>query len=162
MENAPAPARALLERYATSAPRYTSYPTAVDWARDFDAERYPDLLRKAASSDEPLSLYAHLPFCAELCLFCGCNVVVSRSASRVDRYIDALEKEIAFVAASGIGRRAVSQYHWGGGTPTQLTLAQMQRVQTALSAAFRFAPDAEIAVEVDPRVTTREHVRWLA
>jgi len=162
MENAPAPARALLERYATSAPRYTSYPTAVDWARDFDAERYPELLGRAAGSDEPLSLYVHLPFCAELCLFCGCNVIVSRNHDRMDRYIDALEREIACVAASGIGRRAVRQYHWGGGTPTQLSLAQMQRVQAMIAGAFRFAPDAEIAIEVDPRVTTREQVRWLA
>lgn len=162
MTETPSPARALLERYATSAPRYTSYPTAVDWTKDFDAARYPELLATAARSSEPLSLYVHLPFCAELCLFCGCNVVVSRSRERADRYVDALEKEIAFVASSGIGKRAVGQYHWGGGTPTQLTLAQMQRVQRAIAGAFRFADGAEIAVEVDPRVTTRDQVRWLA
>ncbi len=156
------PARALLERYATSAPRYTSYPTAVDWSKDFDAARYPDLLARAATSTEPLSLYVHLPFCAEMCLFCGCNVVVSRSRERADRYVDALEREIAFVAASGIGRRAVSQYHWGGGTPTQLSLEQMARVQKAITGAFHFALDAEIAIEVDPRVTTADQVRWLA
>lgn len=162
MTTAPSPARALLQRYATSAPRYTSYPTAVDWSKDFDPAGYPGLLRTAAASTEPLSLYVHLPFCAELCLFCGCNVVVSRSRPRMDRYLDALEHEIASVAESGIGRRAVSQYHWGGGTPTQLSLEQMQRVQRLISKAFHFAPDAEIAIEVDPRVTTKDQVRWLA
>ncbi len=162
MNHAPSPARALLERYATSAPRYTSYPTAVDWTKDFDATRYPDLLRGAAASTDSLSLYVHLPFCAEMCLFCGCNVVVSRSRERADRYIDALEREIEFVAASGIGRRPVRQYHWGGGTPTQLTLEQMQRVQRAITRAFTIADDAEVAIEVDPRVTTRDQIRWLA
>ncbi len=162
MTIAPSPARALLQRYATSAPRYTSYPTAVDWSKDFDPARYPDLLRTAATSTEPLSLYVHLPFCAELCLFCGCNVVVSRSRPRMDRYLDALEREIESVGASGIGGRAVSQYHWGGGTPTQLSLEQMQRVQRLVAQTFHFAPDAEIAIEVDPRVTTRDQVRWLA
>lgn len=162
MTTAPSPARALLQRYATSAPRYTSYPTAVDWDKDFDPTRYGELLRTAAASDEPLSLYVHLPYCAELCLFCGCNVVVSRSRDRADRYLDALEREIEFVAASGIGRRLVSQYHWGGGTPTQIKLDQMKRVHAAVAKAFRFAPDAEIAIEVDPRVTTRDQIQWLA
>ncbi|MBL8862333.1 MAG: oxygen-independent coproporphyrinogen III oxidase [Planctomycetes bacterium] len=162
MHPSPSPARALLERYATSAPRYTSYPTAVDWSRDFDGARYPELLERAARSPEPLSLYVHLPFCAELCLFCGCNVVVSRSAQRMERYVSALEREIEQVAAGGIGARPVRQYHWGGGTPTQLPLALMERVQRAITNVFRIASDAEVAIEVDPRVTTPEQVRWLA
>ena len=155
--------RELLARYATSAPRYTSYPTAADWSKDFDGARYPDLLAQAArSSSEPLSVYAHLPFCAELCLFCGCNVIVSRSETRMETYVAALEQELAFVRKSGIGRRPVHQYHWGGGTPTQLTLAQMERVQAAFRSTFELSADAEVAVEVDPRVTTREKVEWLA
>jgi oxygen-independent coproporphyrinogen-3 oxidase len=152
----------LLAKYATSAPRYTSYPTAVDWASTFDAGRYPELLRAAAPKEEPLSVYVHLPFCAELCLFCGCNVVVSRNAQRMEAYVDRLVREFAFVQESGIGRRAVRQYHWGGGTPTQLPLALMERVQAAFEDAFDLAPDAEVAIEVDPRVTTREQIAWLA
>ncbi len=157
-----AAARGLLEKHATNAPRYTSYPTAVDWTREFDAESYPALLARAASSDEPLSLYVHLPFCAKMCLFCGCNVVVSKSVSRIDAYLERLEKEFDFVGASGIGRRKVRQCHWGGGTPTQLSVAQMERVQRAFERNFELARDAEVAIEVDPRVTTREQVAWLA
>lgn len=154
--------RDLLQKYATSAPRYTSYPTAVDWSKDFDPTRYPELLTQASRSPEPLSVYVHLPFCAELCLFCGCNVIVSRSATRMDKYLDALEREFAFVGSRGVGARAVRQYHWGGGTPTQLSVAQMERVQAAFRRVFTLTDDAEVAVEVDPRVTTREKVAWLA
>jgi oxygen-independent coproporphyrinogen-3 oxidase len=154
--------RELLTRYATSAPRYTSYPTAADWSKDFDGTRYPEFLARAAQSRDPLSVYVHLPFCAELCLFCGCNVIVSRSETRMDAYVSVLEKEFAFLRASGIGRRSVRQYHWGGGTPTQLSIEQMERVQNAFRSTFTLDADAEVAVEVDPRVTTREKVEWLA
>jgi oxygen-independent coproporphyrinogen III oxidase len=154
--------REMLEKYATSAPRYTSYPTAVDWDKDFDPSRYPSLLERAAASREPLSVYVHLPYCAELCLFCGCNMVVSRSAKRIDAYLDALEKEFATVRASGVGTRPVRQYHWGGGTPTELSIAQIERVHGFFSKTFRLAPDAEVAIEVDPRVTSRAQVELLA
>jgi oxygen-independent coproporphyrinogen-3 oxidase len=154
--------RELLTKYATSAPRYTSYPTAVDWSKDFDPTLYPDLLERASSSHEPLSVYVHLPFCAELCLFCGCNVIISRSRPRMDTYLDALEREFAFVAARGVGARKVRQYHWGGGTPTQMSIAQLERVQAAFNRAFTLDSDAEIAIEVDPRVTTKEQIAWLA
>jgi oxygen-independent coproporphyrinogen III oxidase len=162
MSTPPIVPKALLEKYATSAPRYTSYPTAVDWAKDFDPARYPELLAKASKSDTPLSVYVHLPYCAELCLYCGCNVVISRSESRMQGYVDHLVREFEFVRASGIGRRPVRQYHWGGGTPTQLSLELMARVQDAFERTFHLAPDAEVAIEVDPRVTTREQIVWLA
>ncbi len=154
--------RELLVKYATSAPRYTSYPTAVDWSKDFDPTRYPELLARAAQQQGPLSVYVHLPFCAELCLFCGCNMIVSSAVSRIDSYLDALEQEFEFVGRSGVGRRAVRQYHWGGGTPTQLDLAQIERVQRCFSKHFHFSEDAEVGIEVDPRVTSREQVRLLA
>lgn len=154
--------RSLLEKYATSAPRYTSYPTAVDWSKDFDPTRYPALLAKAAADRSPLSVYVHLPFCAELCLFCGCNVVISRSRARMDAYLDRLVVEFETVRRSGIGARKVRQYHWGGGTPTQLSIEEMQRVHAAFTRTFELADDAEIAIEVDPRVTTREQIELLA
>ena len=154
--------RELLEKYATSAPRYTSYPTAVDWSKDFDPTRYPKLLERAAQSKEPLSVYVHLPFCAERCLFCGCNVVISRSENRMKAYVDQLVREFELVRASGIGARPVRQYHWGGGTPTQLPLEMMKRVQDAFERTFTLSGDAEVALEVDPRVTTVEQVAWLA
>ena len=154
--------RELLTKYATNAPRYTSYPTAVDWSKEFEGSAYPELLAQAATRSGPLSVYVHLPFCAELCLFCGCNMVVSRNVSRIDDYLDCLEIEFETVGKSGVGSRVVRQYHWGGGTPTQLTLEQIERVQRAFSRWFRFSSDAEVGLEVDPRVTTREQIRLLA
>jgi oxygen-independent coproporphyrinogen-3 oxidase len=154
--------RTLLEKYATSAPRYTSYPTAVDWSKDFDPRRYPSLLTNASHASSPLSVYVHLPFCAELCLFCGCNVVISRNRARMDAYLDRLVTEFDTIKRSGIGTRPVRQYHWGGGTPTQLSLEQMQRVHAAFTSTFTLAPDAEVAIEVDPRVTTRDQIELLA
>jgi oxygen-independent coproporphyrinogen-3 oxidase len=154
--------RQMLEKYATSAPRYTSYPTAVDWSKDFDPTRYPKLLAKAANDPGPLSVYVHLPFCAELCLFCGCNVVISRNRDRMQAYLDRLMVEFETVRQSGIGRRKVRQYHWGGGTPTQLALDQMEQVHAAFAETFELAPDAEVAIEVDPRVTTRAQIELLA
>ena len=162
MNRIPAASHGLLEKYATSAPRYTSYPTAVDWSGSFDPARYPRLLERVAGSGQPLSVYVHLPFCRELCLFCGCNVVISRNAERYDAYLDRLETEFATLRASGIGARAVRQYHWGGGTPTQLDLARLERVQAAFERTFRLDEDAEVAIEVDPRVTTREQIAFLA
>jgi oxygen-independent coproporphyrinogen-3 oxidase len=152
----------LLRRYATNAPRYTSYPTAVDWDKGFDPSRYPALLQRAASAEGPLSVYVHIPFCPERCLFCGCNVVITRNVERVEAYLRRLEREFERVAASGVGRRPVRQYHWGGGTPTQLDLGQIERVQAAFSRAFTLAGDAEVAIEVDPRITSTEQIELLA
>jgi oxygen-independent coproporphyrinogen III oxidase len=162
MGSTPPIPRAFLEKYSTSAPRYTSYPTAVDWTKGFDPARYPALLEKAAGETGPLSVYVHLPFCRELCLFCGCNVVISRNTGRYDAYLDRLEAEFATVRASGIGARRVRQYHWGGGTPTQLDLDRLERVQAAFEETFELEDDAEVAIEVDPRVTTRDQVAFLA
>ena len=153
----------LLERYRTSAPRYTSYPTAVDWQKEtFDPTRYPDHLRASAeASDAPLSLYVHLPFCAEMCLFCGCNVVITRKEERVARYLDHLRLEFERVLATGIGRRPVHQLHWGGGTPTHLSPQQLREVFGMIRSGFELTADAEVAIEVDPRVTTAEHLQAL-
>lgn len=158
----------LLERYATSAPRYTSYPTAVDWEKDpekaFDPEQYPARLAAAADArpDEALSLYTHVPYCAELCLFCGCNVQISRSDERRERYLDAVEAELACLEGTGIGRRKVQQFHWGGGTPTSLTPKQLERLFRSITSRFELEAGAEVSLEVDPRVTTHEQVDVLA
>ena len=158
----------LLERYATSAPRYTSYPTAVDWETDpgkaFDPADYPARLAAAADArpDDALSLYTHVPYCAELCLFCGCNVQISRSDERRERYLGAVEAELARLEETGIGRREVQQFHWGGGTPTSLSPSQLERLFSAITSRFDLAAGAEVSIEVDPRVTTLEQVDVLA
>lgn len=146
-------------RFSGPGPRYTSYPTVPAWSEAFGPEQAGQALARAAETrDEPLSLYVHLPFCARLCLFCGCTVEITRRADRVERYLDALELEIAAVAERLGARRRVSQLHWGGGTPTHLDVAQIRRVHGALARHFRFDPGAEISIEVHPHVTTFEQV----
>lgn len=155
----------LLHRYNVPGPRYTSYPTAPVWREDFTPADYEAVLRESGSDENPapLSLYVHLPFCEKLCYFCGCTVVITgtRHALEAD-YLDSLEKEIDWVAdRAGAGRQVV-QFHLGGGTPTYFTPERLRRLGRKFRDRFAFAPDAEIGVEVDPRVTTREHLLTLA
>ena len=147
----------VLAKYDRPGPRYTSYPTAVEFHESFTPARYLEKLEEASRKpDEPLSLYIHLPFCRARCSFCGCNVIITRKEGVADAYLDQLEREIALVAERLGKRTKVVQYHWGGGTPTYLDLAQMRRVWDAIASRFTFEPGAEIAIEVDPRVTSRE------
>jgi oxygen-independent coproporphyrinogen-3 oxidase len=143
-------------------PRYTSYPTAVEFTGDFDQAAYLGKLDEAAAAaDEPLSLYVHLPFCQARCSFCGCSVIVTEKRFVAARYLEYLHREIAMVAERLRGRRRVVQYHWGGGTPTYLEPAQMVALHDAVTRHFDVAADAECAIEVDPRVTTLEQIDLL-
>jgi oxygen-independent coproporphyrinogen-3 oxidase len=150
-----------LAKYNTPGPRYTSYPTAPVWNDNFgvaDLERAYD---EADAEGTPLSLYMHLPYCESLCLFCACNVVITKDHSVVPPYLARLEKEIERVARHVSRKREVVQFHWGGGTPTYLTPAQMEQLFGYARERFTFAADAEIGIEVDPRVTSREHLETL-
>lgn len=139
---------ALIQKYNYSGPRYTSYPTALEFSSDFSE---PDFLQAIARYPErPLSLYIHIPFCHKLCYFCGCNKIVTRQQHKADQYLDALEQEIIHRAPLFSGRN-VSQMHWGGGTPTYLTKAQITRLVGLLRQHFQFNDDAEVSIEVDPR-----------
>ena len=139
---------ALIQKYNYSGPRYTSYPTALEFSSDFSES---DFLKAIARYPErPLSLYIHIPFCHKLCYFCGCNKIVTRQQHKADRYLDALEQEIIHRAPLFSGRY-VSQMHWGGGTPTYLTKSQITRLVGLLRQYFQFNDDAEISIEVDPR-----------
>jgi oxygen-independent coproporphyrinogen-3 oxidase len=154
----------LLRRYNVQGPRYTSYPTAPMWRREVTPADYAGILAEsaAAPSPAPLSLYVHLPFCEKLCYFCGCTVVItgSRHVPETD-YLELLEREIDWVAErAGSGRQAV-QLHWGGGTPTYFPPALLDRLARRIFERFAFTADAEIGVEVDPRVTTAEHLEAL-
>lgn len=152
----------MLAKYDRPGPRYTSYPTAIEFHEEFGPKRYMEKLEEASQKPgEPLSLYVHLPFCRERCTFCGCNVIVTQKQGVASAYIDDLEREIEIVAAHLGKRRELVQYHWGGGTPTYLSLDEMKRVWNALAKQFTFAPGAEIAIEVDPRVTTRRQAELL-
>lgn len=154
--------RELLEKHDKPGPRYTSYPTAPMWRPDFgDVQYRAALARAAALPGEPLSVYFHLPFCWERCLFCGCNVVISKKHEVSDTYLGYLYREVAMGAEALGGRTMVKQMHWGGGTPTYLDCGQMEALFAETARHFTFAADAEIALEADPRVTTREQLRLL-
>jgi len=152
----------LLERYDRPGPRYTSYPTAVEFHGGVTSDVYVQRLERLnRAANEPLSMYMHLPFCEHRCSFCGCNVVITPHREVASRYLDAVEKEIDLLASQLPDRRTVSQMHWGGGTPTYYTPAQLSRVHDKIRSHFSFTPDAEIGVEVDPRVTSFEHLETL-
>ncbi|MGE0711791.1 MAG: oxygen-independent coproporphyrinogen III oxidase [Planctomycetota bacterium] len=154
----------LLARLSRPGPRYTSYPTAnVFDERTGPAEQAAALARTGASG-RPISLYVHLPFCRSLCHYCACNVVVSQKRGIASSYLDALELEVGLVSAALGARPHVSQLHLGGGTPTFLDCAELRRLHGILAAAFdlELEPGDERAVEVDPRVTTREQLATLA
>ncbi len=152
----------LLRRYDRPGPRYTSYPTAVEFNSVFDADRYRQhLAAAAAATDDPLSLYLHLPFCEERCTFCGCMVVITKKREVAARYLDYLKRELAMLGDALGGRRRVVQYHWGGGTPTYLSVDQIADLQAAVAAQFDFDAGAEVGIEVDPRVTSFEQLDLL-
>jgi oxygen-independent coproporphyrinogen-3 oxidase len=157
----------LLRRYNVQGPRYTSYPTAPMWRQDLAPEDYGKILARSDEGDSPapLSLYAHLPFCERLCYFCGCTVVITGSRHVPEsEYLDVLEREIDWVAqrVDPSRRRPVVQLHWGGGTPTYFPPELLERLARRMFDRFAFAPDAEIGIEVDPRVTTPEQLEALA
>ena len=139
----------LVARYDGRVPRYTSYPTAPHFTPAVGAATYAEWLQ-AMPADTTLSLYLHVPFCDRLCHYCGCNTTVVRLDSARRAYAALLEREIGRVAAL-IGRRApVSHVHWGGGTPTSLPGDCLTAIMTRIRSAFAVAPDAEIAIELDP------------
>jgi oxygen-independent coproporphyrinogen III oxidase len=153
----------ILDRYNVAGPRYTSYPTAPEWLDSFGPSDHEQALKQ--SNDvrpiRPLSLYMHLPFCDRLCLFCGCNVVINKNHDVLIPYLEKLEWEIDQISQKIDKSRPVIQFHWGGGTPTYLNAAQMERLFLYAKERFHFAPDAEIGVEVDPRVTREDHLRTM-
>lgn len=153
----------LLDRYNVPGPRYTSYPTAPEWSASFGAAEFASALDTSneGSPAAPLSLYVHVPFCESLCLFCGCNVLIRRDHSVARPYLERIREEIRRVTAHLDPSRPVRQLHWGGGTPTYLAPEQIEALFEPIRESFTFDPDAEIGVEIDPRVTTEAHVRAL-
>ncbi|MCP4659160.1 MAG: oxygen-independent coproporphyrinogen III oxidase [bacterium] len=153
-----------LRRFDKPGPRYTSYPTAVEFHDALGDEDYRSRLAAVDDKDpqRPLSLYVHLPFCRERCRFCACNVVATPQARVAVKYLDYLKREIDMVAALLPRRRLLAQLHWGGGTPTYFTPEQLAGLFHHLGGYFRLQDGAEVAVEVDPRITTREHLEVLS
>lgn len=144
----------LLEKYASATvPRYTSYPPVPHFRSGFPATTYREWL-SALDPARPLSLYIHVPFCRELCWYCGCNMKLAARYEPVAAYVEALTKEIALVAGALPDRLTVSHLHFGGGTPTALEPGDLARVMAAICDRFDVAADAELAIESDPRTLT--------
>jgi oxygen-independent coproporphyrinogen-3 oxidase len=152
---------ALLEKYNRPGPRYTSYPTAPVWKDDFGPADFEEYCERAEQRATPVSLYMHLPFCESLCLFCACTVSIQKDKRVAIPYLATLKREIDHVAQHVSRKRPVIQFHWGGGTPTYLSPAQMEDLFSYTRERFAIAPDAEVGIEVDPRVTSREHLETL-
>ncbi len=146
-------------RYNRPGPRYTSYPTAPVWTDAFGPKDFEDAIAAADKKRSFVSLYMHLPFCESLCLFCACNVVIQRNKGVTPPYLAILKKEVDRIARGVSRDRHVAQFHWGGGTPTYLSPEQIEDLFTYTKERFTFAPDAEIGIEVDPRVTTPAHMK---
>jgi oxygen-independent coproporphyrinogen-3 oxidase len=151
----------LIAKYDRAVPRYTSYPTAPHFSTAIDGGVYAGWLR-ALPEDAALSLYLHVPFCASLCRFCACHTTVVNRPEPLELYGETLKGEIDLVATMIGGRRAVRHIHWGGGTPTQLPADTMLAVMRRLRTRFDVAPDAEIAVEIDPRTLRDDSLAALA
>lgn len=145
--------------YATrTAPRYTSYPTAPHFSTKVGPDEQADWLN-ALDPRDPVSLYLHVPFCRQVCWYCGCNMKLASKDKPIHDYAAMLAREVQLVADHLPQRMKVSHLHWGGGTPTALTPSDLEKVMDAVRAQFDVADDAELAIESDPRTLTDEMIR---
>jgi oxygen-independent coproporphyrinogen-3 oxidase len=155
----------LVRKYDGFGPRYTSYPTADRFTSAFGAADLVAELtarRDAPREPQPLSLYVHLPFCDTICYYCACNKVITKDHGRSAKYIRYLGREIGIVGALLDGTSPVRQLHWGGGTPTFLSVEEMTELTRLLRGSFRFDDAAECSIEIDPRKITAGTVAVLA
>ena len=147
-----------LRAYATrTVPRYTSYPTAPHFHDGVTAREYSGWLA-GLDPATPVSLYLHVPYCRQLCWYCGCNMKLAAKREPIARYAETLMREIGLVAGHLPERMAISHLHWGGGTPTALEPGDLARAMDAVRGHFDVAPDAELAIESDPRTLTDEMI----
>ena len=153
----------LVRKYDQSGPRYTSYPTADRFHEAFGPADYVQALitRRETRPRDPLSLYVHVPFCNTLCFYCACNKVITKDHGRSAKYIRYVAREVDIVASILESDAPVAQLHLGGGTPTFLARDEMSSLVGHLRGAFRFAPDAEVSIEVDPRKVDAATIAFL-
>lgn len=149
-------------KYLTMAvPRYTSYPTAPHFSDAIGADDYRDWL-SSLDALKPLSIYLHVPFCRQLCWYCGCNMKLASRYGPVEAYVETLMREIDLLVAHLPARMPVSHLHFGGGTPTALSPDDLARIMARIHRNFDIGEDAELAIEGDPRTLSREMVRRIA
>ena len=151
----------LLKKYDRPGPRYTSYPPAPAFSKDFGPDDYKDAIVEN-NKENPmnvLSLYFHIPFCDTLCYFCGCNMLVTHNRATIRKYLDYLKREVEMVCEFLSSGRKVTQLHWGGGTPSYLNPDEIKELGGFINERFEFVDDPEVGVEIDPRGLTYEHMR---
>lgn len=151
----------LIQKYNRPVPRYTSYPTAPHFHEGVGASTYAGWLAEVPT-DQPLSVYAHIPFCDSMCWFCGCHTKITARYAPVRSYVDVLVQEIALVRRALGGPRPLAHLHFGGGSPSLLQPAEIDALGAALTEAFPAAPGAELAVEFDPRDLSDETIAAFA
>lgn len=151
----------LVRRMSAPVPRYTSYPTAPHFSSSVGSSEFADGLSRLTPS-QALSLYVHIPFCAQLCWYCGCNTKATRNTDTIQHYLEHLLTEILKVAALVPGDRPSSHIHWGGGSPNSLSAAQIRTLSETLRTSFRIGPETEFAVEMDPRWLDDDQIRAFA
>jgi len=153
----------LIKKYDIAGPRYTSYPTAVQFTTDFTEQDYREQAALSNQSQRDLSLYFHLPFCDTICYYCACNKVITKDRSKADPYLQALHKEIAMQAELFDSSRKVNQLHWGGGTPTFINHQQMTELMQVTRQHFNLHDDdsGEYSIEIDPREVNRDSIKLL-
>lgn len=153
--------RELIRKYDVPGPRYTSYPTALAFDSAFDPQVFLDACA-ASDPDEKLSLYIHIPFCESLCYYCACNKIISKKKDKTSRYIEVLAQEIALLGST-MGQRPITQLHFGGGTPTYFTPAQMEHLLDLLAQHLQLIEDSsrEYSIEVDPRSVDADYLKLL-
>lgn len=154
----------LLHKYNVPGPRYTSYPPAPFWSDVIGPVDYEQVIKETNGKNPPvpLSLYFHLPFCEQLCYFCGCTTVITGKNHSLERpYLETIKKEVSWLGARLDRQRPVVQFHLGGGTPTYFTEGHLDELMDHVRTFFKFDAQAEVGVEIDPRVTTVAHLAAL-
>ena len=143
----------LIKKYDKSGPRYTSYPTAIQFTETFDEASYLEQVKLSNERNTPLSLYFHIPFCDTICFYCGCNKIVTKNRNHAQPYLDAVYKELEMQGKLFKPTRTVNQLHWGGGTPTFISHEQMTELMQQTRKHFTLLDDdsGEYSIELDPR-----------
>ena len=153
----------IIERYNVSCPRYTSYPTALQFTETYTSSFYTKNAKLLYQNKNPLSLYVHIPYCQSLCYYCACNKIITKNTSKVSTYLQILYKEIVLQASLFDNTRKVNQLHWGGGTPTYITHKEMYALMAVIREHFNLHDDdtGEYAIEIDPRWITVDTIAYL-
>jgi len=153
----------LIKRYDLSGPRYTSYPTALQFDPELSANSLVETGMQTTDTEAPLSLYFHIPFCAHVCYYCACNKVITRNRKKAQPYLDTVYKEMAQVSQWYSNDRVVNQLHWGGGTPTFISDDQMVELMTKTREHFNLRDDdkGDYSIEIDPREANPDTIKVL-